>query len=90
MKTPLLHDPSTPLKSGFTTGACAAAAAKGAALMLAHQITVREVTIELPAGISATFRTAHLPCLPDPPSSRNHIQIDDDRSLSETTTPTKP
>ena len=56
MKTPLLHDPSTPLRSGYTTGACAAAAAKGAALMLAHQITVREVTIELPAGISATFQ----------------------------------
>ena len=56
MKDPLLHDPSTPLRSGFTTGACAAAAAKGAALMLAHQITVREVTIELPAGISATFQ----------------------------------
>ncbi len=48
--------PSTPLKSGFTTGACAAAAAKGAALMLIHQIAVSEVTIELPAGISATFR----------------------------------
>jgi cobalt-precorrin-5B (C1)-methyltransferase len=53
MNTELL---STPLRSGYTTGACAAAAAKGAALMLAHQITVREVTIELPAGISATFR----------------------------------
>jgi len=52
----LLRCPSSPLRSGFTTGACAAAAAKGAALMLAHQITVSEVTIELPAGISATFR----------------------------------
>lgn len=48
--------PSTQLRTGYTTGACAAAAAKGAALMLAHQITVREVTIELPAGLSATFR----------------------------------
>jgi len=56
MKTPLLPNISTPLRSGYTTGACAAAAAKGAALMLAHQITVREVTIELPAGISATFQ----------------------------------
>ena len=45
-----------PLRHGFTTGACAAAAAKGAALMLAHQEEVAEVVIELPAGISATFR----------------------------------
>ena len=43
------------LRSGFTTGACAAAAAKGAALMLVHQISVREVTIELPTGDFATF-----------------------------------
>jgi cobalt-precorrin-5B (C1)-methyltransferase len=49
-------DQGTSLRSGFTTGACAAAAAKGAALMLAHQMTVREVTIDLPAGCSATFR----------------------------------
>jgi cobalt-precorrin-5B (C1)-methyltransferase len=56
MKTELSPNPSPPLRSGYTTGACATAAAKGAALMLAHQVTVREVTIELPAGISATFR----------------------------------
>lgn len=64
MTLPLIHNPLTPvdfaqgkpLRSGYTTGACAAAAAKGAALMLAHQITVREVTIELPARVSATFR----------------------------------
>ncbi|MBL0226386.1 MAG: cobalt-precorrin-5B (C(1))-methyltransferase [Geobacteraceae bacterium] len=56
MKKELFHKPSTALRSGYTTGACAAAAAKGAALMLAHQITVREVTIELPTGDSATFR----------------------------------
>lgn len=72
MNKPVLNNPSTPLRTapsasfdcaqgkplrtGYSTGACAAAAAKGAALMLAHQITVREVTIELPAGISATFR----------------------------------
>lgn len=53
--TPLRSGPSTPLRSGFTTGACAAAAAKGAALMLVHQISVREVTLTLPAGVSATF-----------------------------------
>src|SRR5271167_3835857 len=37
------------------------------------------------AGISITLRTAHLPFLP--PSSRYHIQIEAERSLSETTTP---
>jgi cobalt-precorrin-5B (C1)-methyltransferase len=45
-----------PLRHGYTTGACAAAAAKGAALMLARQVEVSEVAIELPAGISATFQ----------------------------------
>jgi cobalt-precorrin-5B (C1)-methyltransferase len=45
-----------PLRHGYTTGACAAAAAKGAALMLARRTEVSEVAIELPAGISATFR----------------------------------
>ncbi len=43
------------LRSGYTTGACAAAAAKGAARMLLSQETVREVSIELPGGDSATF-----------------------------------
>lgn len=46
------------LRSGYTTGACAAAAAKGAALMLAGQATVSEVIIDLPAGTSATFQLA--------------------------------
>ncbi len=44
------------LRSGYTTGACAAAAAKGAALMLALQSSVSEVSIDLPAGVSATFQ----------------------------------
>ncbi|KAA0894044.1 cobalt-precorrin-5B (C(1))-methyltransferase CbiD [Oryzomonas rubra] len=44
-----------PLRHGYTTGACAAAAAKGAALMLVRQTEVAEVTIDLPAGVSATF-----------------------------------
>jgi cobalt-precorrin-5B (C1)-methyltransferase len=44
-----------PLRHGYTTGACAAAAAKGAALMLARQEPVKEVTIRLPAGESVTF-----------------------------------
>lgn len=55
MMTELRHIPSAQLRTGFTTGACATAAAKGAALMLVHQITVSEVTIELPGGNSATF-----------------------------------
>lgn len=44
------------LRSGYTTGACAAAAAKGAALMLLNQAFVSEVSIDLPAGVSATFQ----------------------------------
>ncbi|MFZ4857633.1 MAG: cobalt-precorrin-5B (C(1))-methyltransferase CbiD [Desulfuromonadaceae bacterium] len=43
------------LRTGYTTGACAAAAAKGAALMLAHQAVVSEVSIDLPTGDSALF-----------------------------------
>ncbi|HIJ86836.1 MAG TPA: cobalt-precorrin-5B (C(1))-methyltransferase [Desulfuromonadales bacterium] len=43
------------LRTGYTTGACAAAAAKGAALMLAHQAVVSEVSIVLPTGDSAHF-----------------------------------
>ena len=39
------------------------------------------------AGISITLRTAHLPFLP---FSRYHIQIEDERSLRETPTLTKP
>jgi cobalt-precorrin-5B (C1)-methyltransferase len=44
------------LRSGYTTGACAAAAAKGAAVMLIKQAIVSEVSIDLPAGVSATFQ----------------------------------
>lgn len=47
---------STPLRSGYTTGACAAAAAKGSALMLVNQATVSEVSIDLPTGACATFQ----------------------------------
>ena len=45
-----------PLRYGFTTGACAAAAAKGAALMLREMQPVDEVEINLPIGRPATFR----------------------------------
>ena len=44
------------LRSGYTTGACAAAAAKGAALMLVDQALVSGVDIDLPTGESATFK----------------------------------
>jgi cobalt-precorrin-5B (C1)-methyltransferase len=44
------------LRSGYTTGACAAAAAKGAAQLLVNQTLVDEVSIDLPAGVSATFQ----------------------------------
>ncbi|GAB6932669.1 cobalt-precorrin-5B (C(1))-methyltransferase [Calditerricola satsumensis] len=43
------------LRHGYTTGACAAAATKAATLALVTQRPVAEVTIPLPAGISATF-----------------------------------
>lgn len=43
------------LKSGYTTGACAAAAAKGAALMIREQRIVDEVEIVLPLGENARF-----------------------------------
>ncbi len=44
------------LRTGFTTGTCAAAAAKGAVLMLVRQASASEVIIDLPAGVSATFQ----------------------------------
>ncbi|MCI3923213.1 cobalt-precorrin-5B (C(1))-methyltransferase [Paenibacillus sp. TRM 82003] len=45
-----------PLRHGFTTGACAAATAKGAALMLLTQRSVDRVDVWLPAGFSHTFQ----------------------------------
>lgn len=44
------------LRSGYTTGACAAAAAKGAAEMLVRQTLVSQVGIELPTGEVASFQ----------------------------------
>jgi cobalt-precorrin-5B (C1)-methyltransferase len=44
------------LRQGYTTGACAAAAAKGAALMLRERRLADEVEISLPAGVTARFR----------------------------------
>ncbi len=44
-----------PLRSGFTTGSCAAAAARGAVIMLTLQHPVSHATITLPGGKQATF-----------------------------------
>lgn len=44
-----------PLRHGYTTGACAAAAATGAALMLREQRRIDAVELGLPAGITAAF-----------------------------------
>ncbi len=43
------------LRSGFTTGACAAAAAKGAALLLRDATPLASAEIDLPAGFAASF-----------------------------------
>ncbi len=43
------------LRTGYTTGACAAAAALGAARMLKEQQLLDAVVLELPAGVSARF-----------------------------------
>ncbi|PTX64566.1 cobalt-precorrin 5B C1-methyltransferase [Melghirimyces profundicolus] len=43
------------LRTGFTTGACAAAAAKGALLSLIRQCPVQRVDIPLPAGFRVSF-----------------------------------
>ncbi len=44
------------LRHGYTTGACAAAAAKGAALLLRDRQPVAAVELLLPAGVPAAFR----------------------------------
>lgn len=46
------------LRQGYTTGACAAAATLGAALMLREQRLVETVELPLPAGFSANFPLA--------------------------------
>ncbi|WP_379160473.1 cobalt-precorrin-5B (C(1))-methyltransferase [Paenibacillus sp. sgz5001063] len=48
-------DPSVPLRRGYTTGACAAAAAKGAVLLLVTGEVPQRVEIDLPAGFRHTF-----------------------------------
>ena len=44
-----------PLRHGYTTGACAAAAALGAALLLRDRQLVSKVELPLPAGFAAEF-----------------------------------
>ncbi len=46
------------LRSGYTTGACAAAAALGSALMLRDQQTVASVDLPLPTGDMVNFKIA--------------------------------
>ena len=43
------------LRSGYTTGACAAAASKGALVALVSQRPVADIAIHLPAGQTVTF-----------------------------------
>ncbi len=47
--------PRGELRSGYTTGACATAAVRGAISALVYQKTFSEVTIRLPHGNDATF-----------------------------------
>ncbi len=56
--TPGQHK-NQPLRSGYTTGACAAAATKAAMLALLHQKAVDQVEIDLPSnGNKASFKVA--------------------------------
>ncbi|SDM05074.1 cobalt-precorrin-5B (C(1))-methyltransferase [Paenibacillus jilunlii] len=53
---PAASGPAAPLRRGYTTGACAAAAAKGAALLLVTGEAPPSVEIDLPAGFRHTFK----------------------------------
>jgi cobalt-precorrin-5B (C1)-methyltransferase len=50
-----MPQPQGDLRSGFTTGACAAAATRGALLALVYQRAFTEATIRLPQGRLVTF-----------------------------------
>jgi cobalt-precorrin-5B (C1)-methyltransferase len=50
------------LRSGYTTGACAAAASKAALLALISQRAVADIAIRLPAGQTATFALHSCTC----------------------------
>ena len=51
--------PDGPLRSGYTTGACATACTKAALLALLGQQDVREVSITLPGGEDVRFELTH-------------------------------
>lgn len=51
-----LHPSFLPLRSGFTTGACATAATKGALKALITQVIQTKADIELPSGRRVTFK----------------------------------
>lgn len=53
------------LRSGWTTGACSAAAAKAAVIALATQKPVKEIEITLPMGTKHTFRVERCEFTPD-------------------------
>lgn len=50
-----MNRPSENLRSGYTTGACAAAASKGALMALIYQRSFAEVSIHLPQGQVVSF-----------------------------------
>src|SRR4051794_17790157 len=50
-----MEPPRDNLRSGYTTGACAAAATAGALLALIDRRPVAEVAVRLPAGPVVTF-----------------------------------
>ncbi|MBI2908459.1 MAG: cobalt-precorrin-5B (C(1))-methyltransferase [Chloroflexi bacterium] len=62
---PTPRDPARPLRTGYTTGACAAAAAKAAAQVLLRQKRVMHVEIALPAGQRVTFPVGRCQFGPD-------------------------
>ncbi|OBA02366.1 cobalt-precorrin-5B (C(1))-methyltransferase [Paenibacillus polymyxa] len=55
MKSGEAPAPDKPMRSGFTTGACAAAVAKGAVQLLITGIPPKEAVISLPAGFDHAF-----------------------------------
>ncbi|MFB5266818.1 cobalt-precorrin-5B (C(1))-methyltransferase [Paenibacillus enshidis] len=55
MKSGEAPAPDKPMRSGFTTGACAAATAKGAVKLLLTGIAPQQAVISLPAGFDHAF-----------------------------------
>ncbi|MEO2207661.1 cobalt-precorrin-5B (C(1))-methyltransferase [Paenibacillus pabuli] len=55
MKSGETPDPDKPMRSGFTTGACATAVAKGAAQLLLTEVPPAQAVVSLPAGFDHSF-----------------------------------